>query len=459
MPASVDKRISDLGQAPLGPLMVKLSIPGMIGMLVMSVYNIVDTLWVSGLPNGTEAIAALTVLFPFQMIAMAVGMGVSAGATSLVARRFGAARAAEANQAAGNAISLALALGALFALLGIVYAGPVVRVFGATPEVVDPSIAYLTIVAFGFPFQMLAMTLGGIYRGSGNTVTPMAIMACSAVTNAVLDPFLIYGWGPFPQLGIRGAAVATLIAQLAAAGISFLYLRSRRSGYSVRADDLRLRRRVVRDIAEVGLPASAMMGMRSVIASVYNWVLGGFGPEALAAHGLSHRVIMLVISVLGGGVHTALMPIAGYSFGARDYRRLWRAYGIAAVWTSGGAFLLTALVWVFSRQILAPFAREAGLLSLAMLSLRIRSSALFLVEPQMMAVFTLQGMGMGTRALVLTLSRDLVFVLPGLLLLPRYFGVAGAFAAQPVAEALTLLVSGGILWKTYRQYPISASVP
>jgi putative MATE family efflux protein len=456
MAASIHKRTSDLGQAPLGPLMVKLSVPGMIGMLVMSVYNIVDTLWVSGLPNGTEAIAALTVLFPFQMIAMSVGMGLGAGATSLVSRRFGATRAAEANQGAGNAMSLAMALGAFFTATGVVYAGPVVRLFGATSEVSGPSIAYLTIVAFGFPFQMLAMTLGGTYRGSGNAVTPMAIMASSAAINAALDPFLIYGWGFFPQMGIRGAAAATLTAQMIAAGISLLYLRSRHSGYRVRMSDLRLRMRVVRDIAQVGIPAFAMSGMRSVIASVYNWVLAGYGPEALAAHGLSHRIIMLMISCLGGGVHTALMPIVGYSFGATDYRRMWRAYAIAAVWTSGGALALTAGVWLAAPRLLGPFAREAELLSLAVLSLRIRSSTLFLVEPQMMAVFTLQGMGMGTRALVLTLSRDLVFVLPGLLLLPRHFGVAGAFGAQPVAEVLTLFISAAVLWRTYRQYPVSA---
>ena len=332
-----------------------------------------------------------------------------------------------------------------------------VRLFGATPEIAGPSIAYLTIVAFGFPFQMVAMTLGGIYRGSGNAITPMAIMGSSAAINAALDPFLIYGWGPFPQMGIRGAAVATLIAQVIAAAISLAYLSSRHSGYRVRTSDLRLRLPVVRDIAVVGVPACAMSGMRSVIASVYNWVLAGFGPEALAAHGLSHRVMMLMISCLGGGVHTALMPIVGYSFGASDYRRMWRAYGIAAVWTSGGALLLTTIIWIFSRQILGPFAREAELLSLAVLSLRIRSSTMFLVEPQMMAVFTLQGMGMGTRALVLSLSRDLIFVLPGLLLLPRHFGAPGAFAAQPLAEALALFIAAALLWKTYRQYPPSAA--
>ena len=145
----LDRRTTDLGNAPLGPLMIRLSIPGMIGMLVMSIYNIVDTFWVSGLPEGTEAIAALTVLFPIQMIAGAVGMGIATGVTSLVARRFGAGRADEANLAAGNAISLAVLMGGLFTVVGAVAAGPVVRVFGATPEIVAPSIAYLTTVAFG----------------------------------------------------------------------------------------------------------------------------------------------------------------------------------------------------------------------------------------------------------------------------------------------------------------------
>ena len=176
----MDRRTSNLGAAPLGPLMVKLSIPGMVGMLVMSLYNVVDTFWVGGLPTGTTAIAALTVLFPIQMIAGALGLGTAAGVTSLVSRRFGAAHADEADQGAGNAISLAVAMGAVLGIAGVAAAGPAVRLFGATPDIVAPSIAYLKIVAFGFPLMMLTMTINGLYRGAGNAMTPMLVMAGSA---------------------------------------------------------------------------------------------------------------------------------------------------------------------------------------------------------------------------------------------------------------------------------------
>jgi putative MATE family efflux protein len=437
--------------------MVKLSIPGMIGMLVMSLYNIVDTFWVSGLPTGTAAIAALTVLFPIQMIAGAVGMGTAAGVTSLVSRRFGAARVDEANQAAGNAISLAVVMGLVFSVAGIAAARPAVRLFGATPDIVAPSVAYLKIVAFGFPLMMLTMAVNGLYRGAGNALTPMLVMASAAAINATLDPFLIYGWGPFPRLEIRGAAVATVTAQVATTVVSLMYLSSRRSGYTVRVHHLRLRLRVIRDIAQVGAPASAMNCMRSVVAAVYNRVLGGFGPVAIAAHGLSHRVMMLVISCLGGGVHTALMPIVGYTFGARDYRRMWRAYRIAAVWTSGGGLVLSALVCIFAGRILGPFARDPELLRLGVLSLRLKMCTFFLVEPQMMAVFSLEGMGMGGRAMLLIMSRTALFVIPGLFVLSSLFGVTGAFAAQPVADVLALTVAGATLWRVYRQYPPSAT--
>jgi Na+-driven multidrug efflux pump len=190
---------------------------------------------------------------------------------------------------------------------------------------------------------------------------------------------------------------------------------------------------------------------------VYNWVLAGFGPAAIAAHGLSMRILMLVISCLGGGVNQALTPIVGYTFGARNYRRMWRAYGIAAWWTSGGGLLLGGAVCVFAPQILAPFARDPELLRLGALSLRLKMCTFFLIEPQMMAVFSLQGMGMGGRAMLLTMSRNAVFVLPAMLLLSSLFGVTGAFAAQPVSDVLALFVAAAVMVQVYRRYPPSAT--
>lgn len=449
-------RTTALGSAPLGLLMVKLSIPGMVGMIVSALYNLVDTLWVSGLPDGTQAIAALTVLFPVQMIAGALGMGLSAGVTSLVSRRFGEARQEDVYRAAGNALALAVGLGLGLMLCLVPLARPVAGLFGATSEIMEPSVAYLTTVAFGFSFQLFSITSNGLYRGSGNTLVPMLLLMSGALVNAALDPFLIYGWGPFPRLGIQGAALATVIAQAVSAAGSALYLRSAHSGYHLRPHHFRLNRGILVDIGQVEAPASAESCLRSLVASTVNWVLAGFGPAAIAAQGLSFKVMMLLVSCLGGGVNQALVPTVGYCFGARDYGRMWRAYRIAALWTGGGAFILGAVLFIFAPQILAPFAKEPELARLAPLALRFRVATFFIVEPQMMAVFMFQGMGMGGRAMALTLTRNAILVLPLTFLLAACCGVTGAFAAQAAADVLSLGLSVTLVLRAFRRYPPAA---
>lgn len=446
-------RTTALGTAPLGLLMVKLSIPGMVGMIVSALYNLVDTLWVSGLAQGTQAIAALAVLFPVQMIAGALGMGLSAGVTSLVSRRFGEARQEEVHQAAGNALTLALGMGVVLAVCLVPLAHPVVVLFGATPEITGPSVAYLTTIAFGFGFQLFSLTANGLYRGSGNALVPMLLLVSGALINAVLDPFLIYGWGPFPRLEIQGAGLATVIAQAVSATGSAFYMRSAHSGYRLRARHFRLNRAVLADIAQVGAPASAESCLRSLVASLVNRVLAGYGPAAIAAQGLSFKVMALLVSCLGGGVNQALVPTVGYSFGARDYRRLWRAYRIAALWTGIGGLILGAVLFAFAPQILAPFAKDAELARLAPLALRFRVSTFFLVEPQMMAVFMFQGMGMGGRAMALTLTRNAILVLPLTFLLAACCGVTGAFAAQAVSDVLCLGLTAALVLQAFRRFP------
>ncbi len=454
-----DARSERLGSAPLGPLMIKLSIPGMFGMIVMSIHNIVNTLWVTGLPDGTEAIAALTVMFPVQMVVSSVGMGIAMGLTSLVSRRLGEGRRDAVLRGAGNAIVLGAGFGVLFMILSLSAAHPLVRAFGATPELIELSAEYLARVSLAFPLFMVGLSLDGLYRGGGNVTVPMYLTGLSAVTNATLAPLLIYGVGPFPRWELNGAGVATAVAQVLTATTSLWYLRSGRSGFHLRRSDLKLDVEVIRDIAVVGVPAMAMNALRSITALVFNWVLGGFGAAAIAGHGLALRVMMLAVSCLGGGVHQALMPIVGYTFGSRDYRRMWSAYRLAAIWTSAGGLIIGGIICVFARQILAPLAREAELLDLATLALQLKLCTLFLVEPQMMAMFALEGMGFGGRAMMLNMSRDVILVLPALLVLPRIFGILGAYGAQAVADVLSMFVTFWIMSRVYRQYPPSASVP
>ncbi len=453
---TMDQRTTDLGSAALGPLMVKLSIPGMVGMVSMALYNIVDAYWVAGLPTGTQAIAALTVLMPFMMIAGAVGMGVSAGVMSLVSRRFGATRVDEANQAAGQGVLLSVGMGLVFMVVGLVAAHPLVRALGATPEVIGPSVVFLQTVSLGFPFAMSGGALGGLFRGAGNTWTPMVITLSGTLVTAVLDPFLIYGWYGCPRLEMQGAAIATICGQLVSAYVAARYMCGPRSGYHLRWHHLRLRPQVMWDILEVGAPAAATMVLRGIVASLINHVLGGFGAAAIAGVGLGNRVMFLIIACLGGSVNQALTPIVGYAFGARDYRRMWYAYRFAAVWTGTGGFILGVLVILFAPWIIKPFAHDAELQRLGVLALRLQISTFFLVEPQMMAVFTLQGMGKGAAAMWLTVSRGAVLVLPLVYVMSAYWGVLGAYASQPVADALGLLLAVWTMAKVYRQYPPTA---
>ena len=448
-----------MGSAPIGPLLLRMSIPGMVSMIVMSVYNIVDTIWVSGLPNGTEAIAALTVVMPLQMVAAALGMGAGAGVTSLVSRRFGERKRDEVNPIAGNAVVLPLLLGAPVTVLCLVFPERLALLFGGSPELVTPAVGYLTIIAWGFPCQIFGATVDGLLRGSGNTKTPMYVRATAAIFNAILDPFLIYGWGPFPMLGLPGAAIATLGAQVLGACLSAGYLLSSRSGYRISMPDLRLRFSILRAIAQVGVPSFINGCVRSAMGSLYNWVLAGFGPAAIAANGLSMRVMMLMLSFMGPGVAQALVPIVGFNFGAQNYRRMWKTWLTASLSLSGIGVVLSSTIIFFAPIILAPMARDPELLELAVWALRLKVCTIVLVEPQMMGIFTFQGMGMGMRALLLTTARNVVFVVPALLILAHFFGARGAFAAQPASDLLGVLIAGGMLWQVYRRYPVSASVP
>lgn len=452
----MSRRTADLGTAPIGRLLVRMSIPGMISMIVMSVYNIVDTIWVSGLENGTEAIAALTVVMPLQMVAGSLGMGAGAGITSLVSRRFGEERLDEVSHIAGNGILLPAFLGGPVAAACLVFPDELALLFGGSPELVELAASYLRVIAWGFPLQMCGATVDGLLRGSGNTKTPMFVRLIAAATNAALDPFLIYGWGPFPALGLPGAGVATVTAQGLGACVSLGYLFSRRSGYRITAPDLRPRLSIMRGIAQVGFPAFVNGCVRSAVGSVYNWVLAGFGPAAIAANGLSMRVMMLMLSFMGPGVAQALVPITGYNFGARDYRRMWRAWLTASLSLSGIGIVLSSTIIIMAPTILAPMASEEKLLELAVWALRLKVCTIVLVEPQMMGMFTFQGMGMGLRALTLSMLRSVVLVVPGLLIFSNLYGARGAFAAQPVSDVISVFVVAGMLWQVYRRYPPGA---
>ena len=445
-PTELKETTERLGYAPLWRLILSLSLPGMASMVTMALYNFVDTFWVARL--GHQAIAALTIVLPYQILIIAIGVGTGIGISSLASRRFGERNIEATNHVAGQIFPLAGGFGVIFLAAAVFFPEPILTICGATPDIMDFATQYLTIVAWGTPFLFFMMMAGSLLRGSGDAVRPMAFMITATVVNIILDPFLIFGLGPFPELGVRGAALATIIAQILGAGLGFSYIVSRKSAYRVKLAHLRPNLPILYDIYRVGFPSMIIQIMEGVIFALVNSILSAFGSLALAAVGILIRIVDLAFMPMFG-VSMGLLPIVGFSFGARLWNRLWRAVKLASVGLMLFMAAATVVMVTFAPDLVSIFNDDPELLAIAVPAMRIGLVALVLVGPMILAVTTLQGLGKGKEALFLSLIRQLVFFVPLLFILSRLLGLTGVWLSFPITDTLAFIVS--VLW-LFREY-------
>jgi len=440
---AVRRHTTDLGTEPLGPLIIRLSIPGMVSFLAMTLYNVVNTFWVSRL--GADAIAALTVVFPFQMVNVALGAGTGVGISSLSSRLFGQGKVEGANRVAGQVYSLSLLLGLLTLCTGVFFTGPVLGFFNALPQFWHLSHRYLFIISFGTPFIYFMMMANNLLRGSGDTVTPMYIAVASAVLNAALDPFLIFGWGPFPQLGVAGAALGTVITQALGGAAYFLYLAGRRSSYTIRLPHLLPGLGVIGEIYRVGGPAMVMQLTSSLVIVIFNHFLGAFGAVAIAAYGLLFRISGVFLMPIIG-MSQGLMPVVGYNFGARNFRRMWEAVRLASIYATVVTGTSELMLLALAVPLVSVFAPTPQLLAVTTYAMRVYALALLLVGAQFMWITTLQALRRGGEAMVLSLLRQLVLIVPLMALFSHFWGLSGIWAAQPVSDVLAFAITAAWMW-------------
>jgi len=334
-------------------------------------------------------------------------------------------------------------------VLAVFFPEPILTVCGATPDIMDFATQYLTVIGLGTPVFFFMIMAGSLLRGSGDAVRPMAFMIIASVVNIILDPFLIFGFGPFPELGVRGAALATVIAQLIGAVLSFYYIVARKSAYRIKLLHLKPRLPILRDIYRVGLPSMIMEFMESVVFALFNYILSAFGSLALAAVGITIRIADLAFMPMFG-VSMGLLPIVGFNFGARLWDRVWRAVKLA----SGGLVLLmgvaTVILEIFAPQLIGIFSDDPELLAMAVPAMRIGLSALVIVGPAILFVTTFQGLSKGKEALFLSLVRQLIFFVPLLFILRQFLGLTGIWLALPISDVLAFLISGLWLFREYK---------
>ncbi|MFA5323114.1 MAG: MATE family efflux transporter [Smithella sp.] len=425
----------DLEKEAILPLILKMSWPSIIAMTAMSLYNVIDTFWLARL--SSQALAALTVCFPVQMIFGAVGIGTGVGAGSFSARMFGAGKTLQAKQTAGQIFFLSLSFGLIMILSVLFFGDSILIAFGAFNEIMPLCHDYLYIIVFSSPFLFFSMMSNHLLRSEGRPVLSMYVVLITSVTSAILDPLLIFGIGPFPHLGIKGAAIASVTAQFIACIFSIYFIQLKSSKYELKWKYFIPDLFIIKSIYSTGLPSITINLIVSLVLVIYNHVLAGFGFQAIAALGICFRVTGLATMVIFG-FGFGLMPIVAFSEGARLYQRLRQSVFVTL--KVALIFAVVALIFleIFTPQIVRLFSGDASLIVIATPALRIHVLTLVLIAPNMTFINMFMGLGKGTLAMFLLFFRDTIVFIPLLLILPLCFGLTGAWMALPLANLIAL---------------------
>jgi len=445
-PAQLHETTERLGTDPLGKLLFRLSLPSVISMMTISMYNLVDIFWVAKL--GHQSVAALTVIMPFFILCYAVGVGTGVGANALASRRFGERKVDEANRVVGQCFFLSLAIGIVFLLVMNLFPRTILTICGATPDIMELATQYLTVFGWGIPFLLMQMIGRNIFQASGDAIRPMVFVIFGQVCNLILDPFLIFGWWFFPEMGVAGAALATVLANILSAGLAVFYIAADRTTYHLKLRHLLPNLPAIVAIYRVGLPTMLMNSTESIVFALFNNVVAGYGSLALAAMGIAGRISDLAFMFIEGASH-GLLPIIGYSLGAKLWKRLWSAVKLASVSLAIVMAVITIGMEVFTPQIIRLFNQDPALLEIAVPGLRIFIVSMVLIGPTIMFITTFQGLSRGKDAMVLSLMRQFIFFVPALYILPRFMGLTGVWLSLPLSDILGFTISGSWLYLEY----------
>lgn len=436
----------ELGTEKIGKLLVQMAVPASIGILVMSIYFIVDTIFV-GRFVGSLGIAAITVVLPISFLIGSFGMAIGVGGSSVISRALGAQDKGKAWQTFGNMITITLTLAISLVILGAFIAEPILSAFGAKGEIMDPAQRYFRIILLGVPCLAWMMMANNVMRAEGQPRFAMVAMVLPAIVNIILDPIFIIAL----DWGLEGAAWATTFSYYLSAGFSLWYFLLGPSELKVKAQSFILRLSLVKEIAAIGGVTLARQGAVSVLTIVLNNSLFQYGDElAIAVWGIINRTMMFAnFPVLG--VTQGFVPIAGFNYGAEKWGRVKEVVGTAIRSGTLIAICLFTLILLFASDITALFTKDPELIGRTPPALMVVFLATPLITVQLVGAAYFQAIGKALPALFLTLTKQGFFLIPLVLTLPLFFGLKGVWYSFPVADILAATVTYTYLQRELRR--------
>ncbi len=437
-----EEKSRELGEKSIGRLMWKYFLPAFVGIVVYSLYNIVDRIFI-GRGVGSMALAGLSTVFPIMLIVMAFGMLVGVGAGVNVSISMGQKDSAKAEQYLGNGFVLMILLSIFVSILGFIIKTPVLHLFGATEETIAYAQQYLNIILLGTVFQVIGFGMNNIIRSEGNARISMYSMLLGAGVNLILDPIFIF----VLDMGVKGAAYATIISMIVVDIWIVAHFLGPRAVNKLKLKALRLKKEIIGRIVAVGIAPFSMQLAASVVIGLYtNQLISHGGDLAVGALGIIFSITNFLIMAMVA-INMASQPIIGFNFGAKNYDRVKKTVRLGIIAASIIAVVSTVIVELFPEPLVKLFnTDDPELFDLAVNGMRIFVLALPVVGFQIVAANFFQSIGKAKLATFLSLLRQIILLAPLLILLPKIYGLNGVWMATPISDFGSALITGLFLF-------------
>ena len=443
------------GKAPLeletkkiSTLLKEYAVPGIIAMTASSLYNMVDSIYIGHIKDvGALAISGLAVTFPVMNLGTAIGTLVGVGASTLTSMLLGQKNYVTANKVLPNVVTLNVVLGALFSILVLAFLKPVLYFFGASDAIYPFARDYMVIILAGFIISHLYFGLNALIRATGNPRLAMGLTLFTVISNAILDPIFIFGLG----LGVKGAAIATVLCQTISLVYSLVYFSSGKNVIHFGKRIFGFSSKIARTSLGIGLGPFLMNAAACLVSMFINQQLRKYGGDlAIGAYGIINRVSFLFLMVVMG-INQGMQPIASYNFGAGKGQRVKEVYWLSVFWASLVTTVGFLVFELFPGAAVSMFTNDAELKGLAVHGMRLMNFTFPIIGFQIISTNLFQCLGMVKKSVFLSLSRQLIFLLPALYLLPLTFGIEGVWLSYPASDVLAFTCTVILIIRLIRQ--------
>jgi putative MATE family efflux protein len=429
-----NSRIQLMTEGNVTKALFKLGIPMVVSMLVIALYNVVDTYFVSGL--GTSQVAAVAVAFPISLIFSGIGLTFGTGGGSYISRLLGAKENKKANEVASTALFSALIIGVIIVLLILVFLNPVLQFMGATETILPYARNYAIVFIISMLFSTINVSTGNLVVAQGASNITLAAMISGSVLNMILDPICIYSF----NLGIRGAAIATLISQVVTTLIYLWFFSSKKSYIRIELSNFKPSKTTYSQIIKIGISMLLLQLLCSLSMSFIAKAASDYGDEAVAAIGIVLRIITLGTNVVFGFMK-GLQPMAGFNYGAKNYGRLREATQISMKLTTLFCMAWTIITFIFANPVISLFSSDPKVIQIGEKALRANTIMFFTFGFQFTYSTLYLSLGRAISGGLLNIGRQGIFFIPVILTLPSIFGLNGVIYSQAVADFLTTFVT------------------